>query len=324
MAELFEFEDMTRSESKLSVAVYGPSGSGKTTAAIKLAMGIRDQLYPGSSLKDIGLFIDTERKSSTKAVGRNIGGEVLEPLELYSFEPPFDIYTLAKLIDYAVTKKNKKIIVVDSYTAFWSGVSGILENAAEIDAELSDSKKMYGAWSDKRIIAKKNVLKNLLTSSEAHLIICFRAKTEYVMEPNNRGKMAPRAIGLKEDMQADVRYEFDSVLSLDRDTHNMKIVKDRIGFYETVLTSVNTEDDERPLTVEDGRTLAKLVSEGLSLAEILDKKRLKLIEFILDEKEHKSSKVDLFEKSKKITFTKEYLDTLSYDLLLKIVNYLKN
>ena len=34
----FEFEDMERMQSKLSVEIHGPSGAGKTTAAIKLAM----------------------------------------------------------------------------------------------------------------------------------------------------------------------------------------------------------------------------------------------------------------------------------------------
>ena len=70
MAESFEFEPMEKTQSKLSVAVYAPSGAGKTTAAIKIAMGIRNKLYPGEKLSDIGLFIDTERRSSTKAVGR--------------------------------------------------------------------------------------------------------------------------------------------------------------------------------------------------------------------------------------------------------------
>ena len=123
----FEFEKMDKTQSKLSVAVYGPSGSGKTTGALKLAKGIQEQLYPDEKLEDIGLYIDTERRSSTKVVGRSIGGEVLDPLELYVFEPPFDIYKLADLVDYAVNVKHKKIIVIDSYTAFWSGVDGILK-----------------------------------------------------------------------------------------------------------------------------------------------------------------------------------------------------
>jgi hypothetical protein len=316
---MFEFEDMERSQSKLSVAVYAPSGAGKTTAALKLAKGIQEQLYPNENLKDIGLFIDTERRSSTKAVGRRVGGETLEPLELYAFEPPYDIFKLAELVDYAVTKKNKKIIVVDSYTAFWSGYQGILEAVAELEVKLGDAKKMYGAWSEKEIIHKKNVLKNLMTNSGAHIIMCFRAKTEYVIEQNARGKNVPKAIGVKEDMQADVRYEFDAVLSLDKDTHNVDIVKDRIGYLEIRATCDNPE---APITVEDGRILAKLVAEGLTLEEISERKRQKLISFILDEKRHKSSKVQRFEDIKKIEITSEYLNTLPYDDVLKLVKYL--
>lgn len=315
----FEFEEMVRSQSKLSVAVYGPSGSGKTTAAIKLAMGIRDELYPGEKLSDIGLFIDTERRSSTKAVGRRVGGETLEPLGFYNFEPPFDIYKLIELIEYAVAK-GKKIIVTDSATAFWSGYQGILENVAELDVKLADAKKMYGAWSEKEIIAKKNALKNFMTNPDAHMIVCFRAKTEYVMEANARGKMVPKAVGLKEDMQADVRYEFDTVLSLDKETHEVSVVKDRIGYLEIRETN---EHPEAPLTVEDGKLLARLVAEGLSLEEIAARKRQRLISFVLDEKEHKSSKVKMFEDTKSVTITPEYLEKFTYEQLLTLVKYLK-
>ena len=317
--EDFEFEKMERTQSKLSVAVYGPSSSGKTTGAIKLAMGIRDELYPGESLTDIGLFIDTERRSSTKSVGRSIGGEVLEALEMYAFEPPFDIYKLAKLVDYAVSVKKKKIIVIDSYTAFWSGVDGILERVAALEVSLGESKKMYGAWSEKEIITKKNVLKNLMTNSGAHIIICFRAKTEYVLEPNFKGKMTPKAVGLKEDMQNDVRYEFDSVLSLDKETHAVEVVKDRIGYSEIRDTSANPEG---PLTVEDGKILAKLVSEGISLEEVAERKRKTLTNFVLEAKAQKSSKVKYFEDSKKVELNEAYLDKLPFETLKKLVDYI--
>jgi hypothetical protein len=282
-------------------------------------MGIRDELYPGQKLSDIGLFMDTERRSSTKAVGRRVGGETLEPLGFYSFEPPFDVHKLVELVNYAVAQ-GKKIIIVDSATAFWSGYQGILENVAELDVKLADAKKMYGAWSEKEIISKKNALKNFMTNAEAHMIVCFRAKTEYVMEANARGKMTPRAVGLKEDMQADVRYEFDTVLSLDKETHEITVVKDRIGYVEIRETN---EDSAAPLTVEDGKLLARLVAEGLSLEEIAARKRQKLISFILDEKAHKSSKVKYFEDSKSIELDKEYLDKLSYDQLFALVKYLK-
>ena len=319
MAE-FTFESMDKTQSKLSVGVYGPSGSGKTVAALKLAKGIRDQLYPTEKLEDIGLYIDTERRSSTKLVGRNIGGEVLEPLELYVFEPPFDIYKLAELIEYAVNIKKKKIIVIDSYTAFWSGVDGILDRVAELDVELGTSKKAYGAWSEKEIVRKKNILKNLMSNTEAHMILCFRAKTEYVMEMNARGKMAPRAVGLKEDMQQDVRYEFDAVLAIDKDTHGVEVVKDRIGYFEIRETS---KDPTGPLTVEDGKTLAKLASEGLSLEEIAKRKTQTMVESILKAKEQKSGVIKALETRLKVEFTPETLSKFSYDNLVKIVKALQ-
>lgn len=314
----FVFEEMERAQSKLSVAVYAPSGAGKTTAAIKLAMGIRDQLYPGEDLKKIGLFIDTERRSSTKAVGRRVGGETLEPMELYSFEPPYDITVLADLLNFAV-ERGKKIVVIDSYTAFWSGCQGILEEVADLEVQLGSSKKAYGAWSERSIITKKNILKNLMSNSQLHLIVCMRAKTEYVMELNAKGKMQPKAVGLKEDLQADVRFEFDTVISIDKETHGIEIVKDRIGYEEVRMTS---ENPEGPITVEDGRVLAKIVSEGLSLTELAERKRVRSISFILDEKRHKSSKVAMFEQAKGIEITQEYLEALPEDNLKALVKYL--
>jgi hypothetical protein len=318
VAKSFVFEEMERAQSKLSVAVYAPSGAGKTTAALKIAMGIRDQLYPGEDLKQIGLFIDTERRSSTKAVGRRVGGETLEPMELYAFEPPYDVTVLADLLNFAAGR-GKKIVVIDSYTAFWSGCQGILEEVADLEVQLGESKKAYGAWSERTIINKKNILKNLMSNSQLHLIVCFRAKTEYVMEMNYKGKMQPKAVGLKEDTQTDVRYEFDAVLSIDKETHGIDIVKDRIGFEEYRITSDNPE---APITVEDGRVLARIVSEGLTLAELAERKRARSINFILDEKRHKSSKLAQFEQAKGIEITREYLEALPEDNLKALTKFL--
>lgn len=317
----FQFETMDRVQSKLSVAVYGPSGAGKTVALLKLAKGIQKQLYPNESLKDIGLYIDTERRSSTKVAGRSVGGEALEPLELYSFEPPFDIFKLAELIDYAVTQRGKKIIVIDSYTAFWSGMDGILDRAAELEVELGSQKKAYGPWSEKEIIKKKNVLKNIMTNANAHILVGFRAKTEYVMEPNRYGKMAPRAVGLKEDMQQDVRYEFDAVISIDKETHGAEVVKDRIGFME--LRAVG-DDPNGPLTIKDGMLLAGIAAQGLSLTEVVAEKKKTLIRFISESKANNDPKIGLFEKKKGVALTNDYLESLSYEQLTLLVKYVKN
>jgi hypothetical protein len=316
--EEFEFESMTKLESKLSVSIYGPSGSGKTTAAIKLAMGIRDQLYPGQSLEDIALFVDTEKKSSSKIVGRTVGGEAVESMQVYHFEAPYDIYKFASLVEHAVSK-GKKIIVTDSFTHFWSGKDGILENVADLEIQLANSKKLYGAWSEKEIIAKKNVLKGIVSNSKVHLIFCYRAKTEYEVDKIG-GKTSIKVIGVKEDMQGDVPYEHDIVFSLDRDTHEAAIMKDRLGFQEFRMTK---ENPNSPLASTDGKELARIASEGISLEELAQYKKNKLISFILSEKASKSTKVAMLEESKKIVIDEELLKGMSHDNLVKIVNIIK-
>ena len=315
MPEEFEFAEMSKEQSKLSVEVFGPSGSGKTTALLKLAMGIRDKLYPNEALKDICLFVDTENGSASKAVGRSVGGETLESTQHYKFYPPYDVVKLANLVNYA-EQRGFKILIIDSYTAFWSGQNGILDRAAEIEVELGDKKKLYGPWSEKEIVAKKNLLKNLVMSPKMHVLLGMRAKTEYVIELNKFGKSTPRAVGLKEDMQGDIRYESDLVLSLDLETHNCDIVKDRIGYEEM-------RNPETPLTVEDGRILAKIVSEGISPEDVIARKKEGIITFILDEKEHKSTKVGEMEKALKTAFTREMLNKLPLEKLVKIKEYIR-
>lgn len=316
--EEFEFEKMTKLESKLSVSIYGPSGSGKTTAAIKLAMGIRDQLYPGQSLEDIALFVDTEKKSSSKIVGRTVGGEAVEAMQVYHFEAPYDIYKFASLVQHAIAK-GKKIIITDSFTHFWSGKDGILENVADLEIQLANAKKLYGAWSEKEIIAKKNILKGIVSNAKAHLIFCYRAKTEYDIDKIG-GKTTIKVIGVKEDMQGDVAYEHDIVFNLDRDTHGASIMKDRLGFSEFRMTQ---QDPNAPLSSTDGKELAKIASEGISLEQLAEHKKNKLIQFILAEKASKSTKVALLEESRKIVIDETLLKGMSYDTLTKIVNIIK-
>lgn len=198
--------------------------------------------------------------------------------------------------------------------------NGILDRAAEIEVELGNKKKMYGAWSEKEIVAKKNLLKALVVSPKMHILLGMRAKTEYVMELNAQGKNTPVAKGLKEDMQGDVRYETDLVLSLDLQSHECRIVKDRIGYAEIKM---NQTEPEAPLTVADGELMAQIVSEGISPEEVLRRKVEAMITFILDEKAHKSSKVAQLEGAIKAEFTPELLGKLTPDKLVKFVEFIK-
>ena len=314
----FEFSEMSKEESKLTVEVFGPSGCGKTTALFKLAMGIRDKLYPGKALKDICLFVDTEKGSACKSAGRSVGGETLEPMQYYKFQPPYDITKYCELIQYAESK-GILIMITDSYTHFWSGQNGILDRVAELDVELGDKKKLYGAWSEKEIVAKKNLLKAAIVNSKMHMLFGTRSKTEYAIETNKYGKATPKAIGVKEDMQEGIRYECDVVISLDLDDHTAKIVKDRIGFVEVRELTY----PDMPITVADGELLAEIVSQGVDCKDVAERKVKCMKAYILKEKLHKATKITELETSLKAEISEALLNKLSTTQLIKIYEYVK-
>jgi hydroxymethylpyrimidine/phosphomethylpyrimidine kinase len=60
------------------------------------------------------------------------------------------------------------------------------------------------------------------------------------------------------------------------------------------------------------------------LEEIAERKIQQYINFILDEKAHKSTKVGLLESKKGIEFTKETLEKFDYETLTKIVKFINN
>lgn len=318
MERTFSFESMEKTQSKVSVGIYGPSGGGKTTAAFKIAMGIRDELYPNQKLKDIAIFIDTENKAANKSFGRTVGGELLEDMTIIDFKAPYDIVDLKRCIEFCISK-GFKIIIIDTYTKFWSGDAGVLDRVAEIDASNATAKKAYGAWSEKEIIQKKSMIKDV-ADSRVHMIYCYRAKTEYLISKNDRGRTVIEAVGVKEDTQADVRYEHDVMLSISKDNWECTVVKDRIGYLELRLTSANPVE---PVSVQTGRDLAKIVSQGVSAEEVLNRKREMYINYILDEKSHNSSKVKQLETSLKREMSKELLEKLEYEKLKKMFEFIR-
>ena len=61
----------------------------------------------------------------------------------------------------------------------------------------------------------QNRLMDAMLNAPLHIIATMRVKSEYVIEPDERGKSVPRRIGLKEVQREGVEYEFDLVGLLD-------------------------------------------------------------------------------------------------------------
>lgn len=198
------FKRATKTQSRLRLALIGPSGSGKTYTAIKI----------GTELGGKIAVIDTERGSASKYADEFS----FDAAELASFDPRY--YTAAiKEADAA----GYDVLIIDSLSHAWAGVGGALELVDKAKAR-SQSGNSFTAWKD--VTPLHNQLVDTILQSRCHVIVTMRAKTEYVMEADARGKQTPRKVGLAPIQRDGMEYEFDIVADVDLD-HRFIVSKTR-------------------------------------------------------------------------------------------------
>lgn len=190
----------SKAGARLRLGLVGPAGSGKTWTALEVASRFAQRA--GSRV----LVIDTERESSAKYADH------------FDFDlcPINDSYHPQHYVDALAlgVANGYRVIVVDSLSHAWNGKDGALalvDNATR----RSTSGNSYMAWRD--VTPLHNALVDALTGVDAHLIVTLRAKTEYVIEEDERGKKVPRRIGTAPIQREGLDYEFDVVADMDRD-----------------------------------------------------------------------------------------------------------
>ncbi|MBO3463964.1 ATP-binding protein [Aetokthonos hydrillicola Thurmond2011] len=198
------FKKAVKSQSKLRLALIGVSGSGKTFSALSIASGLSQNIA----------VIDTEHGSASKYADKFN----FDVLELSSFHPQQYINAIQ-----AASSAGYEVLIVDSLSHAWMGKDGALEQVDRI-AKRTQSNNSFAAWRD--VTPLHNQLVEAIVSSKCHLIATMRAKTEYVLEPNEKGKMAPRKVGMAPIQRDGLEYEFDVVADLDLN-HNFIVSKSR-------------------------------------------------------------------------------------------------
>lgn len=199
-----KFKKATKLQAKLRLAIAGLSGAGKTYSSLAIATGLGGRIA----------VIDSERGSASKYSDTYD----FDVLELESFSP--DEYVAAIL---AAEEEGYDVLVIDSLSAAWSGKGGALEMVDEA-ARRSKSANSFQAWKD--VTPKHQRMIDTILNSRCHVIGTLRAKTEYVLEENDRGKKVPRKVGMAPVQRADFEYDWDVVLDIDRD-HVACVTKSR-------------------------------------------------------------------------------------------------
>lgn len=199
-----QFVAATRAASNARIALDGPSGSGKTYTALTLATRLSDKVA----------VIDTERGRASLYVGVN--GWHFDTLSPQAFSPQSLTESLA-----VAGGNGYGCVVVDSFSHYWMGVDGMLEQA---DKRAKNGNSFSG-WKEARPDERRML--DALASYPGHVIVTLRVKTEYVIEENERGKKVPRKVGMKPEQREGIEYEFDVVGDLDLD-NTLTISKTRI------------------------------------------------------------------------------------------------
>lgn len=229
------FHKATKAQSKLRMAITGPSGSGKTYSALAVA----------SAFGNVAV-IDTERGSASKYADLF----EFDVLELTEYHPRsyIDAIKLARDNGY-------QVLVIDSLSHAWAGQGGVLE-LVDRAAKRTKSENKFAAWRD--VTPLHNQLVDTILGMNLHIIATIRSKMDYVLEPDENGKLKPRKVGLGPVQRDGMEYEFDVVAEMDME-NNLMISKSRC----IPLTNAVISRPDAKL----GETLRAWLSDGVAVTE---------------------------------------------------------
>jgi hypothetical protein len=193
----FSFTPATRETAKARIGLQGPAGSGKTKSALRIAEGLAQDGAIG--------VVDTERGSALKYAlvpGKpELGGHAFGHMPMDTHDPRYLVQAVraAEAADLAV-------LIVDSWSHFWSGRGGLLE-IVETAGSKSGSGGTFGGWRTGNPIEQEML--DALLNFRGHLIVTMRTKGDYVIE----GKKVTK-VGVKAVQRESAEYELDVVMDM--------------------------------------------------------------------------------------------------------------
>ncbi len=199
-----QFKKATKKQAKLRLAFVGPAGSGKTYSALEVAAHLGERVA----------VLDTERGSASKYADI-FAFDAVEP-ETFSPDTYVEAIRAAEDAGYDV-------LVIDSLSHAWMGKDGALELVDQA-AKRSKSGNSFAAW--REVTPKHNALVDAMLGAKLHVIATMRAKTEWVVVENDKGRKEPKKLGLAPIQRDGLEYEFDVVGDLDHE-NNFVVSKSR-------------------------------------------------------------------------------------------------
>lgn len=236
-----------RKKAKLRLGIAAPSGAGKTYSALLLAFGLGGK---------VGL-IDTEHGSGDLYAH-------LGDYDIIGIEAPYTVNKYREAIK-AFEEAGYTTIIIDSLTHAWAGDGGLLDKQGKMADRGTNS---FAAW--RSITPEHNALVDSMLKSPSHIIATMRAKQEYVLETNDKGKQQPKKVGMAPVQREGMEYEFTVMLDVDMQ-HIASASKDRTSLFDGQFFKINQDTGKTLLAwLENGKEAgldAESVGYSLDLIE---------------------------------------------------------
>lgn len=214
----FDFDDATRENILIKMALTGPPGGGKTRSALGIATYLSEYLDLGEVY-----LIDSENRSSAKYAYDPRTGKGFKFKSLHLPTNDYSPQCYMRAIEVA-EKRGARILIIDSLSHAWNGVKGILEQVNDL-TDASRSKNAFSEGWRKATPLQRQFIQAML-GSPAHIIATMRSDPEWVVQEDERGKKSPTMIGLSPQQRKDISFEFDLCIDLKID-HTGVVSKSR-------------------------------------------------------------------------------------------------
>ncbi len=237
------FQRAQRKKAKLRMSIAGISGTGKTWSALEIASG----MFPDGNIA----LLDSE-------AGRgDLYGENFT-YDSAQISAPFTPKKYIEVIKGA-EKGGYDILIIDSLSHAWVGDGGVLSIVE------ANGGQFQNGW--KKGTPEHNALVEAIVQSKIHIIMTMRSKSDYVIEVNEKGKNAPRKVGLAPVQRDGLEYEMTIAMDMNHD-HIAHVTKDNTQLFDQQFV--------KP-TKEMGITIINWLNSGVDLEQEFSCKTLPLI-----------------------------------------------
>ncbi len=236
------FKKAKREQVWLKVLLSGASGSGKSYSALRLAKGIAEEC--GSDIAYIGTEGSRDKYYSNEF-----------DYDLLQLEDPFSTEKYMNAIQTAIDS-GYKVLIIDSLSHEWKWLN---------DTHDKMPGNSFTNWG--KLKPKHREFMEMVLHSPIHVIATARGKDEWVLEDKN-GKQVPKKVGMGQQQDKDISYEYTVSLMIAQDTHIASVDKDNTKLFEGRY-EVLTEKDGKKLYAwaNDGEAPAVVTQQPYTAAE---------------------------------------------------------